>query len=172
MSTRDSADLNLEYFKYRSDLAHKYLEVERDITIKHYAAFGAITLASGGFISTSLGDLSLVLAGGAIVTISIAARTMSIFYYKYTISLFKMSWVAEKAFLKQSPHQWIEDEYRNKSEGGQSILEELRQSSDYLSRREFFTAGFALSMINTIPGVFGVLLLLGGLWRIFCSSPV
>jgi hypothetical protein len=148
-------------------MADKNLAVERDITVKNYLALGSVLLLQTGFFVTALKFYVVFIACGlAILSISLAARAMVIFYGKYSVRLFSIASIYRKAYLRGKDGTHII-----------AKIEELRDAgglpnAEKLSLKEFHTANGALATINSLPAVVGLLLvILGALFWFWDIDP-
>lgn len=171
-------DQLLELYKLQFEMADRSLAVERDITVKNFAAFGAVIVAQGGFILASLRPHVVFIACGLVLgLISIGARAMSIIYGKYSKRLYILADITLTIYLKGKDGSKIRKRRRQaaglpdatapnvanalemlsnfpkQEEDKEGQLEEVEQlpNADTLSWRELLCYPGALSRINAIP---------------------
>ncbi|MFK0209222.1 hypothetical protein [Agrobacterium sp. NPDC090283] len=148
----------LSLYTHQHSMADANLAVERDITVKHYMAFGTVLLLQTGFFATKLQPHVIFIACGAvIICISLAARAMVIFYGKYSSRLFAIASVYRKAYLRGRDGNYVIRKANELQNCGH--LPEANR----LSFKEYLSYTGALATINTIPSVIGAILALIGL---------
>jgi hypothetical protein len=143
----------LTLYIHQHEIADRSLAVERDITIKNYLALGAVLLVQAGFFTTALKPYAVFVACGIVIlTISLAARAMVIFYGKYTSRLFMIASVYRKTYLRDRGNAYL----LRKMEA--LYDSERLPDAENLSVFEFLTYPGALAAINTVPACLGLIL--------------
>lgn len=170
----------LDLYRHQYEMFDRSLAIERDITVKNFAALGAVLLAQSGFLLSSLKvQVVLVVSGVVLIAISIAARAMSIIYSKYSDRLYILADITLTVYLRGRDGLKIYDrryEAWRASEDGKEqpnttiatdassatkpLKEKKLRDADDLSWRELFRYLGALSLINLIPGGVGLLMIL------------
>jgi len=164
-------DKLLELYQQQYEMFDRSLAIERDITVKNFAAFGAVLLAQSGFFLSSLKPhVVFAVAGISLIAISIAARAMAIIYSKYSDRLYILAAITLSVYLRGREGLKI---YERREEAGR-LAKELKKTegkkrdpektilpdADDLSWREFRTYRGALALINLIPALIGLVMIL------------
>jgi len=161
-------DKLLELYQQQYEMFDRSLAIERDITVKNFAAFGAVLLAQSGFFLSSLKPhVVFAVAGISLIAISIAARAMAIIYSKYSDRLYILAAITLSVYLRGREGLKI---YERREEAGRLAKEQkgkkrdpektILPDADDLSWREFRTYRGALALINLIPALIGLVMIL------------
>lgn len=158
----------LELYKQQYEMFDKSLAAERDITVKNFAAFGAVLLAQSGFFVSSLKlHVVLVMCGITLLAISIAARAMSIIYSKFSDHLYILADITLTVYLRGQNGAKVRKRRLEARDGfdaeGNQVKKKLPNADD-LTWRELLRYLGALSLINLIPGVVGLVIFVLGIW--------
>ncbi|NEJ03218.1 hypothetical protein [Rhizobium ruizarguesonis] len=164
----------LDLYKHQYEMFDKSLATERDIVVKNFAAFGAVLLAQNGFLLSSLKPhLVLAVCGIVLFAISIAARAMAIIYSKYSDRLYMLADITLAVYLRGLNGLNIRKrrlEARNGvNEEGMPVAKKLPNADD-LSWSELLWYRGALSIINLIPALVGVLMVIAALIIWCCDA--
>ena len=158
----------LDLYKQQYEMFDRSLAAERDITVKNFAAFGAVLLAQSGFLVSSLKlHVVLVMCGITLLAISIAARAMAIIYSKFSDHLYILADITLTVYLRGQNGSKVRKrrlEARNGFDAEGNQVRKKLPDADDLTWRELLKYLGALSLINLIPGVVGLVIFILGIW--------